>query len=790
MDAPNSPEGIRFFEQHVRPLLVAHCQECHAGNRQRGGLRLDSRQAVLDGGDSGPAVVPGDPGGSLLIEAVRRTGFEMPPDETLKEEQIATLAQWVSLGAPWPDEPAPVAGPQLRRGDLRAEDREHWAFRPIAAPPLPELSESARQWAHNEIDAFVAAAQEREGLTPAPEADRVTLIRRVYFDLLGLPPTWEEVTAFVADPDERAYERLVDRLLERPEFGERWGRHWLDLVRYAESDGYKQDSYRPDAWRYRDYVVDSLNADKPYDQFVTEQLAGDEFAPHDPQALVATGYLRHTIYEYNQRDVRTQWDGMLNEITDVTADVFLGMGLGCARCHNHKFDPLLQRDYFRLRAFFEPLSLQDRPVASADEQARYAEQLAVWEQETAEIRRQIAEIEQPLIDRAVNAAIEKFPKDVRPMLRAAREARSPYEQQIAELAGRQMTEERANIKFADKLKGEQKAQWEQLQARLREHDAQRPQPLPSCLSVADVGERAPETQIPDTDTLVAPGFLTVLDSSDATITAPFPGTTGRRLALARWLVSPENPLTSRVLVNRLWKEHFGRGLASTPSDFGTLGEPPSHPELLDWLASQLIAGGWRMKSLHRAMVLSATYRQSSHHPDPRAAETDPDNRWLTRRPVRRVEAEVVRDSLLRVAGELSDSRRGPSTDDDAHRRSVYSKVIRNDRFELLAEFDGPDGFSSVDVRNVTTTPTQALLMINGPWVLARAGKLAERLQVGGGSSRELVLGAWHDCYQREPDAAELAWAEEFLAGEAEGLSRRLTDLCHVLLTSSEFVYVD
>ncbi|MFM9114578.1 MAG: DUF1549 domain-containing protein, partial [Planctomycetota bacterium] len=481
-----------------------------------------------------------------------------------------------------------LAQPRVRRG-LTAEDRAWWASQPLAAP-IPPATPTPR-WSLSPIDRFIAARLEQEQgqghgqehghekLQPAPAADKATLLRRLAFDLTGLAPTAEQCDDYLADEQPDAYERQVDRLLASPRHGERWARHWLDLVRYAESDGFKQDDYRPHAWHYRDYVIKSLNADKPYDQFIREQLAGDELAPNDDEAQVATGFLRHWIYEYNQRDVRSQWTNILNDVTDVTADVFLAMGLGCARCHDHKDDPLLQRDYFRLQAFFAPLvPRDDRSLATAAERADYAQRLSDWERKTAEIRTEMTAIEQQIRAQTTQSAIDKFPKDIRPMLRKSPDERAPLEQQLAELANRQVTLEQVNVKMESRLKDEAKERWVALKKRLDEYAIDRPAPLPVVNAVSDVGVHAPPTVIPGgrEGAVIEPGFLSILDPAPATI-QPLPAlpSTGRRSALANWLTQPDQPLTPRVAVNRLWQYHFGRGLVKTASDFGRLGEPPT-----------------------------------------------------------------------------------------------------------------------------------------------------------------------------------------------------------------------
>ncbi|MFM7846005.1 MAG: DUF1549 and DUF1553 domain-containing protein, partial [Planctomycetota bacterium] len=508
-------------------------------------------------------------------------------------------------------------------------------------------------------------------------------------------------------------------------------RHWLDLVRYAESDGFKQDDYRPHAWHYRDYVIKSLNADKPYDQFIREQLAGDELAPNDDEAQVATGFLRHWIYEYNQRDVRSQWTNILNDVTDVTADVFLAMGLGCARCHDHKYDPLLQRDYFRLQAFFAPLvPRDDRSLATAAERADYAQRLSDWERKTAEIRTEMTAIEQQIRAQTTQSAIDKFPKDIRPMLRKSPDERAPLEQQLAELANRQVTLEQVNVKMESRLKDEAKERWVALKKRLDEYAIDRPAPLPVVNAVSDVGVHAPPTVIPGgrEGAVIEPGFLSILDPAPATI-QPLPAlpSTGRRSALANWLTQPDQPLTPRVAVNRLWQYHFGRGLVKTASDFGRLGEPPTHPELLDWLAGQLLQHNWQWKPLHRQLVTSATYRQAAAEASTVAKLRDPDNRLWWRMNVRRLDAEQIRDALLQATGELDLAMGGPSAEWSRPRRSVFTRVIRNQRDPLLDVFDSPDHILSTAERNVTTTPNQALLMMNGKYLLDRAQVLAQQV---------------------------------------------------------------
>jgi mono/diheme cytochrome c family protein len=799
-DEPSASQ-LKFFEEQVRPLLAEHCQRCHGDQKQKGHLRLDSLASILKGGDSGPAIEPGKPEESLLVEAINYDGLEMPPTGKLDDAQVAVLTRWVAMGAPWPaadrDRPRPATG----AAKITDADRAFWAFRPLSSPAAPVANSDA--WSRNPIDRFVFEKLREQGLAPAPEADRRTLIRRASFDLLGLPPSPEEVEAFVADPSPTAYEALIDRMLARPEYGQRWARHWLDLVRYAESDGFRADGYRPDAWRYRDFVVRSFNDDKPYDRFVAEQLAGDEIAPDDPAMRVATGFLRLTPYERNQRDVRGQWADHLNDLTDVAGEVFLGLGIGCARCHDHKFDPILRDDYYRLQAFFAPLRTRDDlPLATPEEQASYREKLALWEAQTAEIRGEIDAILRPAREAAAKGAVDKFPEDIQAILRKPEAERSPLEQQLYDFAYNQVEEELDKIDAKPagaKIKGDQKKRLEGLLKRLAEFDRDKPAPLASVRTATDVGPVAPPTVVPGdrTGREIVPGFLTVLAPGPAPVPAPSATTTMRRATLARWLTRPDNPLTTRVIANRIWQYHFGRGLVATSNDFGRVGERPSHPELLDWLSSRFVADGWSFKAMHRLIMTSATYRQSSQPSSPEATlQKDPENRLFGRAGVRRLDAEMIRDAMLVASGELDGRMGGPASEASSTRRTIDTKVVRNSRDDLLDAFDAPGGFLSTARRNVTTTPTQALLLINGPWPLARAKALAARLvrEVPDGD-RARVDRAYRVAFGRPPDDSEMADAVDFLdrqAGLAPDAPRdaALVDLCHALLNASEFLYVE
>ncbi|HET6407184.1 MAG TPA: PSD1 and planctomycete cytochrome C domain-containing protein, partial [Chthoniobacteraceae bacterium] len=751
-------EQLRFFEHEVRPLLSKRCHECHGEKKQKGGLRVDHIDHLKVGGDTGPALVPGKIDESLMIEAIRykNEDLEMPPKEKLPDAEIAVLEKWVAMGAPWPTTDKAV----VAKGGFSDEQRKFWSFQPLRDPKAPDISSA---WVRNDIDRFIAQKHAEQKLDPAPEAGRREYVRRAYFDLHGLPPTREQADAFVNNTHPQAYEQLADELLASPRYGERWAQHWLDLVRYAESDGYNQDAYRPAAWPYRDWVIKSLNDDMPYDQFVRQQLAGDEVDPKNPDVLVATGYLRHGIYEHNQRDVKGQWDLIVNDMTDNAGEVFLGLSYGCARCHDHKFDPILQKDYFRLKAFFSPVHWRDDlKLVREEEKARHDDQQAKWESATAGIRAQISAMTQPIIDGKIRKSYERFTEDLRVMIDKKPEERTALERQLAGLCVRQYKTDTGNLEPLSILKkDEEKARYKQLEAELKKFDHLKPAPLPDAFVVTDAAAVAPPTVLKTRkgDTDIAPGFLTLLAPDEPKI-EPIKISTGRRTVLANWITRPDNQLTTRVIVNRVWHYHFGRGLVATPNDFGKLGELPSHPELLDWLARRFVAGGWSLKKLHRDIMLSATYRQTAHRVVPElAANIDPSNKYLWRFNPRRLDAEQARDAMLLASGELDLKAGGASVDAVAPRRSIYTIKKRNSQNEVLRSMDAPAGFSSTSERQSTTTPTQALLMVNGDWPLARARKLASRALS--------IEDAWEYVLGRPPTEKEMETAAGFLKNRAE-----------------------
>lgn len=806
-----APDQDAFFEKSVRPLLVERCLGCHGEKEQKGGLRLDHLSDILVGGESGAAVVPNQVDESLIIQAVRYQGYEMPPDGKLPENEIAILEKWVSMGAPWPnDDGKPIK--RTTREKITEEDRKWWAFQPLTTPAVPSVSDNDSRlvpaWTANEIDRFILAKMMSQGLVPAPEADRLSLLRRVTYDLIGLPPTQKEIETFLSDTSADAFEKVVDRLLNSPHYGERWARHWLDLVRYADSDGYRIDHYRPNAWQYRDYVIRSLNSDKPYNRFVQEQLAGDELFSNEPDAWIATGFLRHWIYEYNSRDARTQWDTILGDITDTTGDVFLGLGMQCAKCHDHKFDPILQKDYYRLQAFFAAIIPEDRVVATEDARQEYSAKLMEWEKATEELRAQIAAIEAPHRQKAADQAIGRFPPDTESFARKAAHERNGFEQQISYLIERQVDFEYSRLD--DIIKGDEKEKRLALKKQLAAFDHLKPKELPKAMTVKDVGTEVPETHMPKKkDVVLKPGFLTIFSESDAEISAlPDQNSSGRRAALAKWLTRPDHPLTTRVIVNRIWQYHFGRGLAPNASDLGRLGGAPTHPELLDWLAARFVNDGWSLKKLHRQMVLSATYRQSSVHPLLKEQQSkDPLNQYYWRSDVRRLDAEQIRDSLLAACGELKGrldttesstlnaaqlTMGGEGVMGDVAMRSIYVRVMRNARDPLLDAFDLPLFFSSESVRNTTTTPVQSLLLINSPQLVQYASALAkevESLTKDGGES-EKVLKLWSQVYGRAPSSDEMNYALEFLKQQQAIIEQNSEPMEAIEVAQSKIPYRD
>jgi cytochrome c553 len=792
-----------LFAREVAPILRAHCVRCHGEQRQESELRLDEAAGVTHGGQRGATLVAGQPAESLLwrVVAGQEADLQMPPEgPPLSADEQAALARWIEQGATWPANVARLEAPTLPEPGASETARNYWAFRSPQPTPSPAVAQDA--WSRNDIDRFILQQARSLGTSPAPEADRRTLARRLYFDLIGQPPTWDEVQAFVQDDDPQAYERLVERLLERPEYGQRWARLWLDLVRYAESDGFKADVYRPHAWHFRDYVVRSLNADKPYDRFVQEQIAGDELFPDDMDARVATGYLRLWPLEDNQKDVERQWTLVLQDVTEVTSEAMLGLGLRCARCHDHKYDPISQRDYYRLQAFFAAMLPRDDLSIPGNGAAASLLQL---EQQTQPIRREMRLMEQTLVA-SRKQVIQNYPPYLQAMYDRPPGEWSPLDHQYAYLA-RPQVEEVPTEKL--EFPSEMRPRWDALRDDLQRQTQLLQGDLLPVMSVTDVGDTAPATHInqdPQRES-VAPGFLTVLQAIEPTPTLePRAGSsTGRRAALARWLTRPDHPLTARVLVNRIWQQYFGRGIVATPNDFGHQGTPPTHPELLDHLATEFVREGWSWKQLHRRIVTSATYRQGSLGAEPTKVEAE--QAFCGRAP-RRLDAEPIRDAMLRISGELRPYASAPSVEDSEPAPSIQLRNVRNRPAEWIFAFDGPDMFNSCGRRYTTTTPLQSLLVVNSPWALERAAQIARHIAARdtsgpatteGGAAEDQAAdraarAAFREILAREPRDAELAaaltlWNASAPTNDADPLAP-LTDLCHTLLCSNEFIYLD
>ena len=712
--------------------------------------------------------------------------------------------------------------------------RSHWAFQPVSSPDIPNAGQG------NPIDAFVAAGLRDKGLAFAPPADKVTLIRRATFGLHGMPPTPEEVQAFLDDDSPDAFAKVVDRLLSSPRYGETWARHWLDLARFAESEGFKADETRPNAWRFRDYVIDSLNADKPYDRFIQEQIAGDELWPESPEARIATGFNRNYPDESNAAILMQRRQEILLDITDTVGGVFMGLTYGCAKCHDHKFDPILQSDYYRLQAFFTNVTTDDEiHLFSEEERAEHARRRAEWEKATADIRAEMdalldkkrAEAFQTQVNRRAPPTQAAFNKPV--------SERSMYEHLLFQQHMWQMRYHN-DQRLSNSLKAEAKARYRELEAQLADFDHLKPPELPVGVGIRELGPNAPKTHVlafanyaaPREE--VQPGFLTLLNPGPAAYAPALDGrSSGRRTALANWLTDPENPLPARVMVNRLWHYHFGQGIVRTPSDFGLMGERPTHPELLDWLAGEFVSEGWSLKQVHRAIMTSKTYRQSS---DFRldGNESDPLNRLLWRFPPQRLSGEVIRDSMLAVSDRLNGQMGGPSVypvlpkgaseprggwgsheqSAEQDRRSVYVFVRRNARYPMLEALDMPDTHESCARRSTTTTAPQALALLNSEHTLGWASGLAGRIIDEAGADRDgQIQAGFRLAYSRAPDAWEkdtvltfLETQRRIIADRAEAGQKLLlpdsfrvqemspaeaaavVDFSHMLLNSNEFVY--
>ncbi|MEW4530298.1 PSD1 and planctomycete cytochrome C domain-containing protein [Maioricimonas sp. JC845] len=906
-DEAADPAAIEFFEKRVRPILVQQCYECHSTEDVNGGLLLDSRDGVRNGGDTGPVLIPGKPDESLLIEAVRyqNRDLQMPPQNRLSDEEIAALEKWVEMGAPDPREAVAGTAAPGPTGMSIEDGREFWSFRPVADPQVPDVS--AKDWVRTPIDAFLLARLEEQGLEPAPPADKRTLIRRVTFDLTGLPPTPEEIQAFLADDSPEAFDKVVERLLQSPHYGVRWGRHWLDVARYADSNGLDENLAFGNAWRYRDYVVNAFNSDKPFDQFLMEQIAGDLLPDANRETKIATGFLVLGAKVLAEPDREKLAMDTIDEQLDTTGKAFMGVTLGCVRCHDHKFDPLKQTDYYALAAIFkgtktfgdtntgaikhwheysfatdedrEKLKEADARIAELKRAASSFKNKAMGALRT-EARAKVTEylvaaagfdtsmpltqveaiaeplglhprilhhcrlhldyhrdapLFQPWHEMAQAGDVEGIEKHYRALfdeVNAAWAAARKEDASVKSLEDERLEEARLALNDATGLLNvppkpefafdeETLAEYNRLMEEARLYESSAPDE-PAAMGVAD-GEVV--TSLPihirgshlNLGEPVAREFPEVMRVSSVRPILPR-GSSGR-LELARWMASTQHPLTARVYVNRIWRWHFGTGIVATTDNFGALGDRPSHPELLDWLARNFMESGWSTRELHRLILSSSAYQMASRHPDEAAlAETDPENRLLAKFPMQRLEAEQIRDAILAVSGRLDDSLGGKTvplrnrqfvfnhtsvdhTKYDSLRRAIYLPVIRNNLYTLFEQFDFPDPTMPTGSRNTTTVAPQALLLLNSDLMIDSADAMAGRVLESTAADEGRVQYAYELALGRTPTPSEMERALGFVSGLT---SQSLTDaatvdpaaerkawalLCQSLFASNEFVYV-
>ena len=790
--AEPTAEQSRFFEEKVRPLLATRCFRCHSEKEHEADLRLDVRAAIIAGGETGPAIVPGNPEKSLLIEAVRYRSLEMPPDRRLPKQEVDILVKWVAMGAPWPGAKEDgVLIPRTAGLEITDKDRQYWAFQPIRRPIIPNAT---TPWDDHPIDAFIYEKLVEKEIKPSKSATKRRLIRRVYFDLIGLPPTFNEVKKFEQDRSPEAFAKLVDELLDRPQYGERWARHWLDVVRFAQTDGYERDAAKPQAWRYRDYVIRAFNEDKPFNRFVMEQLAGDELDDVTHDSLIATGYYRIGPWDDEPADKPSALYDDMADIVRTTGEAFLGLTIGCARCHDHKFDPIPQADFYRLLSFVRNIAPYGKDKSSTH-----------W---------------------APNPDAILTPLLTNEMVKAWHAEQAKLNSKLQELRKAQEK---------DTKNEDLKKQISATESKLKQP------PWQSALSVREKGPQPPETRVLIRGNHLTPGkpvepaFLTVTGAEKPTI-RPVSSeqsivkllrdqgvkqTSGRRRVLAKWIASPENPLTARVIVNRLWHYHFGRGIVATPNDFGKTGRLPTHPKLLDWLAAELIENGWSLKHLHRRILLSNTWQQSSAFvKTSRGSVLDPDNQLIWRQNLRRAEAEVIRDSMLAITKELNLDMYGPgfypklsaevlstqsragngwgkSDESQRKRRSIYIFVKRTLGVPMMESFDMPVPDRPEPNRQTTTIAPQALIMLNSSFVDQRAIGFSHRLlKETDGSDLAISKAAFRLALSREPTSFEQNLAVEFLSrsratdDSESGRKNAIERFARLILNLNEFIYID
>jgi hypothetical protein len=837
------------FSKDIEPVLQGSCWKCHGSAIQLSKLDLRTRDAALKGGEKGPAIIPGKAEESKLYRLVADIEKPaMPMDGKLTAEQIATIKDWINQGAPWE---ASDAGKQDSTSQLAAledmpippEARKYWAFQKPIRYPVPAVSADLR----NPVDRFLEKTRREKGLKAAPRADRITLLRRAYMDLIGLPPTPVESAEFLADNSPHAWERLIDKLLASPHYGERWGRHWLDVARYADSNGFEHDFDRPNAWRYRDYVVRAFNQDKPYNVFLAEQIAGDELDWVTEDSLIATGFLRsYAKVGFREKDNPQFRYEYLDDMIATIGRGVLGLTVQCARCHNHKFDPIPQKDYYKMQASLFGYVETDFPLTSREQAEAYQKKVAAVEAKIAPLKLQIREIEEPYRLKLAQQKYKKYPANVQRAIAIPEDKRTPGEALLANQVIR--TTSASSDEIDRVISPEDLERKKSLSAQISAAEKERPKPIPMAAGVTDGDYRfapdgagdepapgkgvkreavegsylfkgpghyqAPPSyflirgDVESRGSLMKPGFVTVATyGNPPTEDPPADGhTSGRRKALAEWLGSPDNPLTARVVVNRIWNHHFGRGIVATIDNFGKMGEKPTHPELLDWLAVEFMNRGWSIKQMHRLLMTSEAYQMASQFNDDGDVEKDPENTYLWRFRIQRLDAEIVRDDIMAVSGSLNLEMGGPAVfphlpaeilksmvngiwnnQEDgpkSWRRSIYVYRKRGLPFPMFEVFDLPDQNTSCGRRSVSTVPTQALTLLNDEFVLRQAKLFADRVKEAAPNDplKQIEL-AYRIALTRPPDEKEMVMATDFLKKQS------LVDLTHVLLNLNEFLYV-
>jgi hypothetical protein len=816
------PQGVEFFEKKIRPVLAEHCYKCHSTQSKevKGGLLLDTRDGIRKGGETGHGVIPGNVDDSLVIQALRHESFEMPPKEKLPDALVADFVTWVKMGAP---DPRDGVATMIRREINFNEARTFWSFQPVQKHSPPQVK--AASWPRGDIDRFVLARMEQAGLKPVADVDRRALIRRIYFDLIGLPPSPEAIDAFVNDKSPQAVEHLIDGLLDSPQFGERWGRHWLDVARYAESNGRERNYVYPYAWRYRDYVIASFNADKPYDRFISEQIAGDLLPYESDEQLIATGFLAIGPKLLNERDREVFRMDMVDEQVDVTTRAVMALTVSCARCHDHKFDPIPTKEYYALAGIFRSTeTLYGTANQQGNRQATKLMTLAGGSIPDAD-KAKVQELTQQLqAARSELANLQGTATTTGDAPAAPKPAKANKKKAAAEGKKVAKVANEAAVSSGDPKQQQLVAQ---MQAKVEKLDAELNQLTKKSPGAPQVAMGVQDGQIDDCPIyhrgevtnrgeVVPRGYLTILSKDQP---EKVTGSGSGRLDVARWLTSVDNPLTSRVMVNRIWQHLFGQGLVRSVDNFGTSGEQPSHPELLDHLAGRFVEQGWSVKSMIREIMLSRSYQLSSNF-DGKNYQADPDNILLWRMNQRRLDAESLRDAMLSASGQLDltpldgsvaqkigDGEVGRGVSEaqlqvSSNRRSVYLPILRNAVPDSLQVFDFAEPSIIVGQRDVTTVPTQALYMMNSPFVIEQSDRMASRLL----SNASLDdTGRTELAYQlvlsRRPNAAELERAGRFVGQSLERLQKSESDsskrqvfawsgLCQALFASAEFRYLD